>query len=91
MQAFRLNVKRNHDSYEKIRDEKLQYDINSKAAKISALSSGKTDKEKLPSDQSQIMQQTKFQIQIHLLEKHLKSKQKQLKVKEENKLRLHKS
>ena len=28
----------------KIRDEKLQYDINRKAAKISALSSGKIDK-----------------------------------------------
>ena len=28
----------------KIRDEKLQYDINKKAAKISALSSGKIDK-----------------------------------------------
>ena len=27
-----------------IRDEKLQYDINREAAKISALSSGKTDK-----------------------------------------------
>ena len=29
---------------DKIRDEKLQCDINRKAAKISALSSGKTDK-----------------------------------------------
>ena len=28
---------------DKIRDEKLQYDINREAAKISALSSGKTD------------------------------------------------
>ena len=28
----------------KIRDEKLQYDINREAAKISALSSGKIDK-----------------------------------------------
>ena len=28
----------------KIRDEKLQYDINIEAAKISALSSGKIDK-----------------------------------------------
>ena len=43
---------------DKIRDEKLQYDINRKAAKISALSSGKIDKyeyvtgeEILPSDQ----------------------------------------
>ena len=29
---------------DQIRDKKLQYDINSKAAKISALSSGKTNK-----------------------------------------------
>ena len=29
---------------DKIRHEKLQYDINREAAKISALSSGKTDK-----------------------------------------------
>ena len=29
---------------EKIRDEKIQYDINREAAKISALSSGKTIK-----------------------------------------------
>ena len=28
---------------DQIRDEKLQYDINREAAKISALSSGKTD------------------------------------------------
>ena len=44
---------------DKIKDEKLQYDINSEAAKMSALSSGKIDKyeyltgeEILPSDQS---------------------------------------
>ena len=50
-----------------IRDEKLQYDINREAAKISALSSGKTDKyeyltgeEILPSNQQQIIQQAKF-------------------------------
>ena len=29
---------------DKVRDEKLQYDINREAAKISALSSGKIDK-----------------------------------------------
>ena len=29
---------------DKIRDEKLQYDINREATKTSALSSGKTDK-----------------------------------------------
>ena len=50
-----------------IKDEKLQYDIKRKAAKISALSSGKTDKyeyltgeEILPSDQSRIIEQAKF-------------------------------
>ena len=43
---------------DKIRDAKLQYDINREAAKISALSSGKIDKHKcltgeeiLPSNQ----------------------------------------
>ena len=30
--------------YNQIRDEKLQYDINRRAAEISALLSGKTDK-----------------------------------------------
>ena len=51
----------------KIRDEKLQYDINREAAKISALSSGKIDKYDfltgeaiLPSDQSRIIEQAKF-------------------------------
>ena len=51
----------------KIRDEKLQYDINREAAKISALSSGKIDKYKnltgeatLPSNQRQIIEQAKF-------------------------------
>ena len=52
---------------DKIRDEKLQYNINREAAKISALSSGKIDKyeyltgeEILPSDQSRIIEQAKF-------------------------------
>ena len=49
-----------------IKDEKLQYDINREAAKISALSSGKIDKyeyhageEILPSNQKQIIEQAK--------------------------------
>ena len=33
---------------DQIRDEKLQYDINREAAKISALSSGKIDKYEYP-------------------------------------------
>ena len=48
---------------DQIKDEKLQYDINREAAKISALSSGKIDKyeyltgeEILPSNQQQIIQ-----------------------------------
>ena len=52
---------------DQIRDEKLQYDTNRKTAKISALSSGKTDKyeyltggEILPSNQQQIIEQAKF-------------------------------
>ena len=52
---------------DQIKDEKLQYDINREAAKISALSSGKLDKyeyltggEILPSSQQQIIQQAKF-------------------------------
>ena len=49
-----------------LRDAKLQYDINREAAKISALSSGETDKyeyvageELLPSSQRQIIEQPK--------------------------------
>ena len=52
---------------DQIRDEKLQYDIDRKAAKISALSSGKINKyehltgnEVLPSNQQQIIEQVKF-------------------------------
>ena len=52
---------------DQIRVEKLQYDINREAAKISALSSGKIDKyeyltgeEILPSNQQQIIEQAKF-------------------------------
>ena len=52
---------------DQIKDEKLQFDINREAAKVSALSSGKLDKyeyltgeEILPSNQQQIIQQTKF-------------------------------
>ena len=52
---------------DKIKDEKLQYDIDREAAKISALSSGKIDKyeyltgeEILLSNQKKIIEQTKF-------------------------------
>ena len=64
-----MNNKTNHDMTigNKIRDEKLQYDINIEAAKISALPSGKIDKdvylageEILPFNQRQIIEQAKF-------------------------------
>ena len=61
------------------RDEKLQYDINWEAAKISAISSGKIDKYKyltgeeiLPSNQQQMIQQVS--LLIFLLVKLLKNK-----------------
>ena len=52
---------------EQIRNEKLQYDLNREAAKISALSSGKvhkyeylTGEDILLSNQQQIIEQAKF-------------------------------
>ena len=76
---------------DQIKDEKLQYDINREAAKISALSSGKIDKyeyltgeEILPSNQQQIIQQAKFNYSP--LGKALEGKL--LKIKEKNKLML---
>ena len=52
---------------DKIRDEKLQYNINREAAKISALSSDKihkyeylTNEDILPSNKQQIIEQAKF-------------------------------
>ena len=52
---------------DQIKDEKLQYDINREAAKISALLSGKiykydypTGEDILPSNQQQIIDQAKF-------------------------------
>ena len=52
---------------DQIRDEKLQYDIDREAAKISALSSGEihkyeylTGEDILPSNQQQIIEQAKF-------------------------------
>ena len=52
---------------DQIRDEKLQYDINKEAAKVSTLLSGKIDnyeyltgEEILPSNQQQIIEQANF-------------------------------
>ena len=56
---------------DQIRDEKLQYDINREDTKISALSSGKTDKyeyvtgeEILPPSQQQIIEQANFTFSL---------------------------
>ena len=75
---------------DQIKDEKLQYDINREAAKISASSSGKIDKceyltgeEILPSNQRQIIEQAKFTYSP--LGKAFENKQKLLKIKEKNK------
>ena len=80
---------------DKIRDEKLQYDINREAANISALSSGKIDKyeyltgqEILPSDQSRIIEQAKFTY--FPLGKAFEKQTKKLKNKDKNKLKLYK-
>ena len=69
---------------DQIKDEKLQYDINREAAKISALSSSKLDKyeyltgeEILPSNQQQIIQQAKFTYS--LLEKAFEKQIKTIK------------
>ena len=80
---------------DKIRDEKLQYDINREAANISALSSVKIDKyeyltgqEILPSDQSRIIEQAKFTY--FPLGKAFEKQTKKLKNKDKNKLKLYK-
>ena len=72
---------------DQIIDEKLQYDINKEAAKISTLSSGKINKyeylkgeDLLPSNPKQVIEQAKFND--FLLVKLLKNKQKQLKIKQ---------
>ena len=56
---------------DQLKDEKLQYDINREAAKISALSSSKIDKYEyltgegiLPSNQQQIIEQGNFAYSI---------------------------
>ena len=61
-ESFRKNIKTNHDN-DKIRDKRVQQDINRQAAKMSALPSGKIDQyelligeEILLSDQSRIME-----------------------------------
>ena len=67
---------------DQIRDEKLQYDINRKAAEISALSSGKIDeyeyltgKDIWLSNQQQIIEQAKFAYSpsVKAFEKQIKT------------------
>ena len=76
---------------DQIKDEKLQYDINREAAKISALSSGKLHKYEylpgediLPSNQQQVIEQTKFTNSP--LGKAFEKQIKQLKIKAKNRL-----
>ena len=91
---------------DKIRDEKLQYDINREAAKISALSSGKIDKHEylsggkiLPSNQIQIIEQAKFTYsplgkafdeQIKMIEEQGEKQIEALEVLKQRKKRRHK-
>ena len=72
---------------DQIRDEKLQYDINREASKISALLSGKIDEyeyltgeEALPSNQQQIIKQAKFLLFVRLSQNKQKNKLKQQKI-----------
>ena len=78
---------------DQIRDEKLQYDINREAAKISALSSNKigkyeylTGEEILPSNQKQIIEQAKFTYSS--LGKALEKQIKKIEDQGKNKLKL---
>ena len=86
---------------DQIKDEKLQYDINKEAAKISALSSGKIDKyeyltgdEILPPNQQQIIEQAKFTYSSlgNAFEKQTKTikdqGEKQIKATQDNKQQL---
>ena len=66
-QSFRINMQQTMIIEDQIKDEKLQYDINKEAPKISAWSSGKIDKydyltgeEILSFNQKQIIEQAKF-------------------------------
>ena len=77
---------------DKIGDEKLLYDINRKATKISALSYGKIDKseqltseEILPSDQRRVMEQAK--INYSSLEKALENQTKTTKYQKEKQIK----
>ena len=77
---------------DQITDEKIQYDINREAAKISALPSGKIDKyrylaseEMLTSNKKTPRKTEQAKFTYSLLGKAFENKQKQLKIKEKNK------
>ena len=70
---------------DKIKDEKLQYDIQRQEAEISALSTGKIDKYKYLTDEEILVlikaeKQKKLSLHILHQEKLLKNKEKQLKI-----------
>ena len=76
----------------KVRDKKLQYDINSEEKKILALSSSKIDRyehligeEILTFDQRRVVEKTKFTYSLS--GKALENKQKQLKIKEKKQIK----
>ena len=70
-----------------IRDEKLKYGINTEAAEILTLSSGKIDKYKYLTGEEILPQNQiyKLYLQMFLLGNHLKNKQKRLNFKVKNK------
>ena len=77
---------------EKIKNEKLQYDINREAEKISALSSSKIDKYEylqVKKYYSQIKEEWQDKLNLHIivLIKHQKNKQKTVQDKEENQIK----
>ena len=71
---------------DKVKDEKLQYDIHREEAEISALSSGKIDKYEYLTDEEILVlikagKQKKLSLHILHQEKLLKNKEKQLNIK----------
>ena len=71
---------------DKVKDEKLQYDIHREEAEISALSSGKFDKYEYLTDEEILVlikagKQKKLSLHILHQEKLLKNKEKQLNIK----------
>ena len=74
---------------DQIKDERIQYDINREAAKISVLSSGKVNKyEYLTGEEILLPNQKKIEqakVTYSPLAKAFENKQKQLKIKEKNK------